>query len=98
MNVQMVFELKGKESARTVLSPIEAYKAHLQTSIARTQRRLLQFEQKYSVTTPHFLANMTAEDLEGGDMEYVEWAGEAKIMSGLQAELAELEDVRIDPK
>jgi hypothetical protein len=94
MNVQMVFELKGKESARTVLSAIEAYKARLQTSIARTQRRLLQFEQKYGVTTPDFLANMTAEDLEGGDMEYVEWAGEAQIMSGLQAELTELEDVR----
>jgi len=27
-------------------------------------------------------------------MEYVEWAGEAKIMVGLQTELAELEDVR----
>ena len=33
---------------------------------------------------------MVAEDLEGGDLEYVEWAGEAKLLEGLEAELAEL--------
>ena len=37
---------------------------------------------------------MTAEDLEGGDLEYVEWAGEAKLLEGLKAELAELEHAR----
>lgn len=34
---------------------------------------------------------MTAEDLAGGDMEYVEWAGEAKLRAGLEDELGELE-------
>jgi hypothetical protein len=94
MNTQMVIELKEKEGAQAVLSAIELYKARLQTSIARTQRRLKQFEEKYGVTTSDFLENMTAEDLDGGDMEYVEWAGEAKMMAGLQTELAELTDVR----
>ncbi|HFE66020.1 MAG TPA: hypothetical protein ENJ93_02055 [Chloroflexi bacterium] len=94
MNTQMVIELKEKGGAQTVLSAIELYKARLQTSIARTQRRLNQFEEKYGVATSDFLENMTAEDLEGGDMEYVEWAGEAKMMAGLQAELTELTDVR----
>jgi hypothetical protein len=37
---------------------------------------------------------MTAEDLEGGDLEYVEWAGEARILEGLEAELLELEHAR----
>ena len=32
---------------------------------------------------------MTAEDLAGGDMEYVEWAGEAKLLEGWVAELKE---------
>lgn len=90
MNTQMVIELKEKEGAQTVLSAIELYKARLQASIARTQRRLNQFEEKYGVTTSDFLENMTAEDLEGGDIEYVEWAGEAKMITGLQSELAEL--------
>ncbi len=34
---------------------------------------------------------MTAEDLEGGDLEYVEWAGEAKLLEALKAGLLELE-------
>jgi hypothetical protein len=34
---------------------------------------------------------MAAEDLAGGDLEYVEWAGEAKLLEGLNAELGELE-------
>jgi hypothetical protein len=37
---------------------------------------------------------MTAEDLTGGGLEYVEWAGEAKLLQGLEAELRELEDAR----
>jgi hypothetical protein len=31
------------------------------------------------------LQEMAAEDLEGGDLEYVEWAGEAKLLEGLEA-------------
>jgi len=94
MSIQMVIELQERQSARTVLTAIQAYQAQLQTSIARTQRRLSHFEQKYGVATADFLGKMTAEDLEGGDIEYVEWAGEAKIMAGLQSELAGLENVR----
>ena len=37
---------------------------------------------------------MTAEDLRGGDLEYVEWAGEAHLLDGLNAELRELEHAR----
>ncbi|VAW31590.1 hypothetical protein MNBD_CHLOROFLEXI01-2738 [hydrothermal vent metagenome] len=94
MNTHMVIELKEEKGVQTVLSAIEAYKARLQTSIARTQRRLKQFEEKYGVATDDFLKNMTAEEMEGGDIEYVEWAGEAKILAGLQEELTELTDVR----
>ena len=34
---------------------------------------------------------MTAEDLEAGDLEYVDWAGEAKLLEGMEAELMELD-------
>ena len=39
---------------------------------------------------------MAAEDLSGGDMEYVEWAGEAKLLGNLETELAELEQARYE--
>jgi hypothetical protein len=47
-------------------------KARLRASIEHTRRRLAQFEQRYGVDTARFLREMTAQDLEGGDLEYVE--------------------------
>jgi hypothetical protein len=38
---------------------------------------------------------MTAEDLAGGDLEYVDWAGEARLLENLEHELAELMDARV---
>jgi hypothetical protein len=93
MSTQMVIQLREKNGARFIHSAIEAYKARLRTSISRTQRRLAEFEQRYGVSTAYFLQTMTAEDLPNGDMEYVTWAGEAKLLAGLEEELAELEDV-----
>jgi hypothetical protein len=52
--------------------------------------KLALFEARYQTTTHSFLANITAEDLNGGDLEYVEWAGEASLLNGLEAELREL--------
>ena len=72
----------------------ESHKARLRAGIECTQRRLAQFEQRYGVDTAHFLQEMAAEDLEGGDLEYVKWAGEAKLLEGLEAELTELEHAR----
>jgi hypothetical protein len=94
MTVQMVIELKGKRGAQPVMQAIESYKMRLRAAIERTHRRLAQFEQQYGVNTAHFLREMAAEDLSGGDLEYVAWAGEAKLLAGLEAELTELEYAR----
>jgi hypothetical protein len=94
MSIQMVIELREKRGAQPILQAIESYKARLRASIERTQRRLAEFEAQYAVDTAQFLQEMAAEDLEGGDLEYVEWAGEAKLLEGLEAELTELEHAR----
>lgn len=94
MTVQMVIELREKGGAQPVLQAIEAYKARLKAGIERSKRQLAQFEQRYGVDTAHFLREMAAEDLAGGDLEYIEWAGEAKLLIGLEGELAELEHAR----
>jgi hypothetical protein len=91
MTVQMTIELTSPQAAQTIVRAIDQYKTQLRTSIERTQRKLTKFERKYNVTTTYFLASMTAEDLPGGDLEYVEWAGEAKLLAGLQTELEALE-------
>ena len=94
MSFRMVIELQDREGAQAVVQALDAYKLRLRAGIERTKRRLAAFEGRYGVGTDHFLHEMTAEDLAGGDLEYVEWAGEARFMEGLEAELRELEHVR----
>lgn len=94
MSVQMVIELRDREGAQTILQALDAYRVRLRAGIERTRRRLAEFETRYGMETARFLQEMAAEDLTGGDLEYVEWAGEAKLLEGLEAELRELEDAR----
>jgi hypothetical protein len=94
MSIQLVIELTDRHGAQTIMQALDAYKVRLRASIDRTKRHLATFETRYGVDTAHFLSDMTAEDLAGGDLEYVEWAGEARLLEGLEAELWELEDAR----
>jgi hypothetical protein len=94
MSIELTLELSNREDSAVVQRALESYQARLQSSIERTQRRLQEFEQRYQVTTAHFLDEMTAEDLQGGDIEYIEWAGEAKLLAGLEAEYQALDHVR----
>ena len=94
MSMQMVIEVSDRQGSQAILSAVEAYKIRLRLSIERTKRHLNEFETRYHVTTERFLNEMSAEDLTGGDLEYVEWAGEAKLLKGLEAELGELEHAR----
>ena len=75
MSVAMVIGLANPKAANTVQRVLENYQARLRAGIGRTRRRLAGFEERYAISTDRFLAEMTAEDLEGGDLEYVEWAG-----------------------
>ena len=92
MSIQMVIELQYEAGAHTVIHAVDAYKKRLQNSIERTKRKLTEFEKRYRVNTTQFLERMTAEDLDGGDQDYVSWVGEAKILEGLESELKELEN------
>ena len=91
MTVQMVIEVQNRQGAETIVQALDGYKVRLRAGIERTRRRLASFEARYGVDTAHFMREMAAEDLAGGDLEYVEWAGEAKLLEGLTAELGELE-------
>ena len=90
-SLQMVIEVPNRQGAETIVQALDGYKARLRIGIERTNRRLASFETRYGVDTARFLREMTAEDLTGGDMEYVEWAGEAKLLEGLVGELKALE-------
>lgn len=96
MTTRLIIEFEAEQGYRSVLSAIEAYKVRLNAATERSRRLLAAFEAKYGVGTDTFLNEWTAEDLEGGDLEYVEWAGEAKLLAGLEGELGELEQARYE--
>lgn len=96
MTSRIVIEVDQEHGVRSILSAIEAYQQRLQAGIDRGKRRLAEFEARYGVDTNQFLDKYAAEDLTGGDVDYVEWAGEAKIVAALELELEELEKIRYE--
>jgi hypothetical protein len=76
-----------------VRSAIENEVAKLELALKMAEKRLAPFEEKYGVTSDHFITEMTAEDLAGHDEEYVQWAGEYKLMQRLQDKLHKLREI-----
>lgn len=83
----LTLQLPDAHSIYVISRALETYAQRLQNSVARTQRKLNLFEQRYQFSTAQLLAEKTADDLSGGDMDYIEWAGEAKILEGLNEEI-----------
>lgn len=84
------------EILRLVQVAIESEIAKLELALKMAEKRLIPFEQKYKVTSDHFIAKMSAEDLDGHDEEYVRWAGEYKLMQRLQEKLQKLQEINYD--
>ncbi|GAB4295076.1 MAG: hypothetical protein Fur0025_32010 [Oscillatoriaceae cyanobacterium] len=85
-----------KTANQTEIAPIEraitAELKRLEWSYEQIRLRLESFEQKYHCPSRN-LVNLAAEDLEGGDLEYVQWAGEYQFFLDLAAEIKCLKDI-----
>ncbi len=81
-------------SAKTVLSEaVQAEKNRIGYALQLGEKKIGFFEKKYNVSSEVFLRDWAAENLEGKDVEYVEWAGEAKLHSRLRERLAILKGI-----
>lgn len=67
--------------------------ASLELAIKMGERRLGAFEEKYGVSSDYFLSEMAAEDLDEGDDEYVQWAGEFDLTQSLGEKLQRLIEI-----
>jgi len=76
-----------------IKSAIDGEIARLELALSQAQVRLLHFENKYNIESEQFIATMTAEDLEGRDDEYVQWAGEYRLWQRLQQKLDQLRGI-----
>jgi len=85
-----------KETLHLVQSAIENEIVRLNLALKLADKRLAPFEKKYGVTSDKFIVTMAAEDLDGGDDEYIDWAGEYKLKQRLQAKLNHLKSITYD--
>lgn len=80
-----------------IRSAIAAEASRLELGLKATERHLKIFEERYHVTSEEFLSRFAAEDLAGGDIEYVAWAGELKIHERIVAQLESLRSIDYAP-
>ncbi|MCA6509624.1 MAG: hypothetical protein ACK6CP_14660 [Pseudanabaena sp.] len=66
---------------------IRAEVLRMQQGKVAIEQKLKQFEEKYQVSSNDFIASWTAENLDGKDMEYVEWVGEYRCLENIKQDL-----------
>jgi hypothetical protein len=84
------------EALAMVTSAIEHEITRLTLSLSAADKRLAVFEREYDVSSDVFYTTMTAEDLRGGDEEYIRWAGEYELRERLRGRLEELEGLQYE--
>jgi hypothetical protein len=84
---------QASEIIPLVRSAVESQIVKLELALKLADKRLQPFEQKYGVVSARFISEMTAEDLVGGDDEYVHWAGEYRLRQRLLQKLDALRGI-----
>jgi hypothetical protein len=82
-----------KDTAEIVKSAISAELKRLEIALNKTDKEIRKFEEEYKIPSGVFLKEFTAEDLRGGDEEYIRWTGELKIREQVLEDLKRLKDV-----
>ena len=82
-----------RDSVDVVKSAILAEQKRLEISLQSTEQKIRAFEERYNTSSEVFLSRFAAEDLTGGDVEYIAWSGELKIRDRLREELKDLKDI-----
>lgn len=81
------------EALRLLRTAVESKLVHIRLGIEATRARLQEFERRYGIPSEEMIMKTTAENLTGGDLDYVEWAGEWKILQQLTEDLKRLETI-----
>lgn len=67
----------------------------LEAGIRQTEQRLLNFEEKYRMSTAEFLSAYK-DDKFGETMEFIEWIGESKMLARLLEKSEALRGIRFE--
>jgi len=92
---EIIFKTKKPGQAFEILKEaIELEKLRVRHSLEITKNRLKKFEKKYKISSKTFIDQWSAEDLPGGDLEYVEWAGEYRFSLNLNERFNTLKSIK----
>jgi hypothetical protein len=91
---EIILKTNAPYKAADILKEALATEAlRIKYSLNLAKKRLERFESKYNISSTKFINELSSEDLKGGDMEYVEWAGEYQLFSRLNERLKVLESI-----
>lgn len=76
-----------------IQSAISAKIKRIEIGLRKTEQEIQKFEAKYHIPSEQFINEYTAEDLEGGDEEYISWMGELKLRQAIHEELQVLQQI-----
>jgi hypothetical protein len=85
---------KGGDASRLLRTAIESKIRRLRLGIESTEAHLRALEGRHGRTSVEAMAAVTAEDLAGGDLDYVEWLGEWRMLQQLKQDLGQLEAIQ----
>ena len=93
--IHLQIQSESQEAALDLVrSAIGAEINRMNLGLEATHRHIRVFEKRYSVTSEVFLRDFSAENLKGGDQEYVAWAGELKLSERIEAQLGTLRNIQ----
>jgi hypothetical protein len=93
--IRLQIQSDTQEYAQDLIrSAIAAETARFELGLKITERHIRSFEERYHTTSDVFLGSMAAEDLAGGDAEYVAWAGELSLHQRLKSQLQALNAIQ----
>jgi hypothetical protein len=76
-----------------IQSAIAAKVKRIEIGLRKTEQEIQKFESKYHLSSEQFMTDCTAEDLDGGDDEYVTWMGELQLREAIREELHLLSNI-----
>lgn len=81
-------------SAEIVKMAVSAEIKRLEIALNKTEKEIQKFEKKYKIPSKKFLKDYSAEDLDGGDQEYIRWVGELQIKERVIENLRRLKSIK----
>ncbi len=91
--VQLQITSDQQQVLPMIQSAIAAKVKRIEIGLRRTEREIQQFETKYHIPSEQFMNDYAAEDLDGGDDEYVSWMGEIHLRQAIWEELHLLQNI-----